>query len=121
MQINKDLLPKIETTPSFYAGEKELSFTAPYDCYAKITLYDHSWGYDGGDETVAISVTSGLPEVIYSKSGVITGGNLIARAVIAVAVYKCTSGNSYTFVRGASGSGGTKACTITAELFPINQ
>lgn len=119
MEINKDLLG-LNLTPTFLSGDVSISFTAPYDCYAKVTFIDSTWGYDGGTVTVSINATVGSPEVIYSRNGIGNNGNTIARDITAVALYKCKSGESYTFKRGISNGGGEQATIMTAELYPIN-
>lgn len=119
MEINKDLIG-LNLTPTFLSGDVEISFTAPYDCYAKVTFIDSAWGYAGGTVAVGIEVKEGSPDVLYSRNGSGINGDCIARDLTAVRLYKCKSGESYTFRRSISNGGGEQSCIMTAELYPIN-
>lgn len=119
MEINKDLIG-LNLTPTFLSGDVEISFTAPYDCYVKVVFIDSTWGYAGGTVTVGIEIKKGSPEIIYSRNGIGNNGDCIARDVTAVRLYKCKSGESYTFRRSLGNAGGEQSTIMTAELYPIN-
>lgn len=104
----------------FYGNQTDtITITPTQDCYIKVEYMTSTWAYDGGNSTVTISNTVGNATEIYNLKADLTGGNIVARSLVAKAVYRCAKNTQYTF----TGSGGAFSSTynkwITIEVIPI--
>lgn len=111
-------IPRYERKTTYISGTNQIEFTAEYDCYIDIMLVDTAWGYDGGNVTLSITNNVGNAEEIFNFESVGSQGNVIARSLVARALYECQKGNTYRFARSLQNSGGSNGAFMIGQIFP---
>ena len=104
----------------FYGNQTNtITITPTQDCYIKVEYMASTWGYDGNEFDLSISNTVGSATEVYNLKAHCYGGNMIARSLVAKAVYRCAKNTQYTFTGSGGGYNATNNKWITIEVIPI--